>query len=248
MKVLYSTIVLVLIFIDTVYPETPYFLEKCNREDPEINECLQYSFNKLAAHLQQGVPELDIYEVEPVVIDEITVAIGSGPDGYRAIFNDIQAYGVGNLSITAVRTDIESLQFQITFEIPKIKVKAQYRSSGVLLLVQASGGGEYWGEYDGVKAKVYYKLTPNPGDNDADTYLSVQKLKMDFSVKNIQMGVTNISKGNAVLEAALNLFINSNAQELLKEMKPALKQKLTIVMKNFLERLLDRLPMELWLE
>lgn len=35
----------------------------------------------------------------------------------------------------------------MTFEIPKINVKAQYRSSGVLILVQASGAGEYWGEY-----------------------------------------------------------------------------------------------------
>lgn len=35
----------------------------------------------------------------------------------------------------------------MTFDIPRIQVKAQYRSSGVLILVQASGAGEYWGEY-----------------------------------------------------------------------------------------------------
>lgn len=45
------------------------------------------------------------------------------------------------------RSDIDTLQFQMTFDIPKINVKAQYRSSGVLILVQASGAGEYWGEY-----------------------------------------------------------------------------------------------------
>lgn len=45
------------------------------------------------------------------------------------------------------RSDIETLQFQMTLEIPRIKVRAQYESSGVLILVQASGSGEYWGEY-----------------------------------------------------------------------------------------------------
>lgn len=35
----------------------------------------------------------------------------------------------------------------MTFEIPRINVKAQYRSSGVLILVRASGAGDYWGEY-----------------------------------------------------------------------------------------------------
>ena len=45
------------------------------------------------------------------------------------------------------RSDLESLQFQLTCEIPRIKVRAQYRSTGVLILVKASGAGEYWGEY-----------------------------------------------------------------------------------------------------
>lgn len=45
------------------------------------------------------------------------------------------------------RSDIDTLQFQMTFEIPHIRVRAQYRSSGVLILVKASGAGDYWGEY-----------------------------------------------------------------------------------------------------
>lgn len=45
------------------------------------------------------------------------------------------------------RSDLNSLQFQLTFSIPKISATAHYRSSGVLIMVQATGGGEYWGEY-----------------------------------------------------------------------------------------------------
>lgn len=45
------------------------------------------------------------------------------------------------------RSDLNSLQFQLTFSIPKISATANYRSSGVLIMVQATGGGEYWGEY-----------------------------------------------------------------------------------------------------
>lgn len=40
-----------------------YYLDKCNRDDPEVNNCLRDSANKLARHLQQGVPELGIEEV-----------------------------------------------------------------------------------------------------------------------------------------------------------------------------------------
>lgn len=181
----------------------------------------------------------------------------------------------------------------MTFEIPKIRAKAQYKSSGVLILVRASGAGDYWGEYgkleivhrfnyfeiifdfffiaEGVKAKIYFKAAPQMVHNGL-TYLSIEKVKMDFSVKNIRMGVDNIANGNSVIrkfifailflffffvidfflflnfiEAALNLFINSNSQELLKEMKPSLRNKLTLVIKNFMDRLFDRIPLEHWL-
>lgn len=59
------------------------------------------------------------------------------------------------------RSDLNSLQFQLTFSIPKISATAHYRSSGVLIMVQATGGGEYWGEYGKIShtKKNYLKKT-----------------------------------------------------------------------------------------
>lgn len=50
------------------------------------------------------------------------------------------------------------------------------------------------------------------------------------------------------VEAAMNLFINSNAQELLKEMKPALKEKFTEMLFNFMNNLFSRIPFDEWVE
>lgn len=80
-----------------------YYLERCSRENPELNECLRNSANRLAKYLRQGVPELEMDDVEPVLIDEIGIALGSGPDGYRAMFRNIEAFGVSNLTVTNVR-------------------------------------------------------------------------------------------------------------------------------------------------
>lgn len=46
-----------------------YFIEKCYRDDPDIDECLKYSGNKLASYLHEGIPELDLVDVEPVIVD-----------------------------------------------------------------------------------------------------------------------------------------------------------------------------------
>lgn len=53
--------------------------------------------------MRSGIPELDLVRPEPITIDEIGIALGNGPNGYRATFRDIKAYGVSNMTITNVR-------------------------------------------------------------------------------------------------------------------------------------------------
>lgn len=80
-----------------------YYIKQCHLSDPNINQCLRLSTNYLVAHIRRGIPELGLGDPEPVLIDEIQLALGTGPDGYRATFRDIEAYGVSNCTVTAVR-------------------------------------------------------------------------------------------------------------------------------------------------
>jgi len=50
---------------------------------------------------------------------------------------------------------------------------------------------------EGVKAKVYIKCSEV--ERNSQKYLHLEDLKMDFSVKDIQMGIKNVHNGNAVL-------------------------------------------------
>nr|CAD7456210.1 unnamed protein product [Timema tahoe] len=228
-----------------------YFIRQCHRHDPDVNQCLKDAANHLAMNFRRGIPELGYPEVEPIVIDEISIALGSGPDGYRATFMDIEAYGVSNLTVVGVRSDLNSYQFQLSFYIPKISARAHYQSSGVLLVMQAS---------EGVKAKIYFRATPQM--YKGRKYLVTEEIKMDFGVKDINMGIENLHSGNTVIrkivcsggniggithEAALNLFINSNAQELLKEMKPDIKKNIIRIMKRFLDNLFTKIPYDMWM-
>lgn len=79
------------------------------------------------------------------------------------------------------RSDIDTLQFQLTFEIPHIRVKAQYRSSGVLILVKASGSGEYWGEY-GKRNQLILYLSAS-----TNSFWNWKPVKINRCVKKIQL-------------------------------------------------------------
>ncbi|XP_070160476.1 circadian clock-controlled protein daywake [Polyergus mexicanus] len=223
------------------------FLETCSRHDPKLEACLAKTANVLVEHFRQGLPELGYPEVEPIILDELHIALGGGPNGYRAQFKNISARGVSALRINGLRTRLsdDEVQLQLALSIPKIRAAARYRSSGTLILVQASGAGDYWGEYEGVKAKVFIRA--KPFFVEGRRYLRLQQLKMDFSVQNIKMGVENVRDTNSILLAALNLFINTNSQELLKEMKPDLRRKLVQVMSTFVEKLFAQVPYDAWI-
>ncbi|XP_011631191.1 protein takeout [Pogonomyrmex barbatus] len=223
------------------------FLEPCSKNDPRLEACLTRTANTLAEHFREGLPQLGYPEVEPIILDELHIALGGGPNGYRAQFKDITARGVSALRITGLRTRLsdDEIQLQLAFSIPRIRAAARYRSSGTLILVQASGAGDYWGEYEGVKAKVFIRAKPFL--YESRRYLRLQQLKMDFSVQNIKMGVENVRDSNSILLAALNLFINTNSQELLKEMKPDLRRKLVQVMTTFVEKLFAQVPYDAWI-
>lgn len=52
---------------------------------------------------------------------------------------------------------------------------------------------------EGVRAKVYFKAIPELDEESGLTFLTVDKVKMDFSVKDIQMGVDNVANGNTII-------------------------------------------------
>lgn len=45
----------------------------------------------------------------------------------------------------------------------------------------------------------------------------------------------------------MNQFINNNAEEIIKEMKPAANVAIARHFKNFLNAAFDKLPMKIWL-
>lgn len=94
----------------------------------------------------------------------------------------------------------------MTYEIPRIRVKANFKSTGVLLLIKASEQGDYWGDYEGVRCKVYFKGTPY--EKDDDTYISLDSVKMDFSVKDITMGVENSKQNRVIRKFNWNLLLD----------------------------------------
>lgn len=93
-------------------------------------------------------------------------------------------------------------------------------------------------------AKLYGKEMTG---EDGLQYMNIEKLGVDFTLKNARFKVRdNVNTGN-ILGEAINQFLNQNANELVQEMRPAASQSISKLFKKILDQAFSHIPLKTWL-
>lgn len=87
--------------------------------------------------------------------------------------------------------------FEARVAIPRLSIRAKYTSSGVLLIIPASGSGDFDAVLDGVVADVKGQVSTT--DKNEKTYLHVDSLAMELNVKKVRMHIAKVFKNNRIL-------------------------------------------------
>lgn len=226
------------------YERPPYVLP-CRRSDPEINKCIKNSFNYIRPYIAKGLPELHTPPLEPLRIEELAMENNAGAVRIKALFTDIVALGAGNYTIKDVRSDVKKLRIDMSLGIPRVETRGKYEVIGNVLLLPVRSNGEFWTEFTDISAiaKIYGK----PTERDGEVFMGIEKMVVDFTMKNARFKVKDNLNTQSVLGEAINQFLNQNANELVQEMRPAASQSIAKLFKKFLNDTFSNLPMRLWL-
>lgn len=195
----------------------------CNRNDPQINQCVKRSFNHLKPFLGKGLPEINVPPLEPLLVEQMNMDNDAGAVRIKARFSDILAKGASNYTIKEVRSDVkvfdlisieifkrikfifltliivhlQKLRFDMRLTIPRVEARGKYEIVGNVLLLPVRSNGEFWAEFSEITAviKVYGKETTR----DEDVFMHIEKLGLDFTVKNARFKVKdNINSQNVL--------------------------------------------------
>ncbi|XP_058455322.1 protein takeout-like [Malaya genurostris] len=226
------------------YERPPYVLP-CRRNDPEINKCIKNSFNHIRPYIAAGLAELRTPPLEPLRIEELAMENNAGAVRIKALFTDIVASGAGNYTIKDVRSDVKKLRIDMSLGIPRVETRGKYEIIGNVLLLPVRSNGEFWTEFTDISAiaKIYGK----PVERDGETFMSIEKMVVDFTMKNARFKVKDHVNTQNVLGEAINQFLNQNANELVQEMRPAASQSIAKLFRKFLNDAFSNIPMRLWL-
>lgn len=226
--------------------QVPEYIRQCKRSDPALEACLIDSLHHLKPYLARGIPEIKLPSVEPFIMDTLSLQLTGGPQGYRINLKNMEVFGASNFTVKNIKLASGKKPFEAKLTIPKLLIHAKYTSSGVLIIIPASGSGDFDAVFDGVTADVKGRVSFN--QKPTGEHMRVEALDLDLSIKKPRLSVSKIFNNNRILTEATNLFLKENGNEVLRALQPQLQKKLSSEFAGISNQLLENVPLSYFLE
>lgn len=225
---------------------TPEYVHPCRKADPELNDCIRTTLNHLRPYVLEGIPEINVPSIEPLIIQKMQMENGHGPVRMRGIFSNMTIHGGGNYTILSVKSDLNKYRVDFGIFLPYIEVTGNYDVNGNVLLLPVRSRGEFWAAFSNVTAVA--KLYGIEVTKDGVKFMKTDRLGIGFKLQKPLFRIKDVINRNNVIGEAMNVFLNENANEIIEEMKPAASQAIGKHFKNFLNTAFLQIPLKVWLK
>lgn len=225
--------------------ETPEYILPCQKRDPNLNECLQKQFNHLRPYLVDGLADLRVPSIDPFQLEKIVIENGQGPLKVKASFYNVTATGAQNYSVEKIDANVKDYVIEIGFKFPRMDIRGKYDVNGNVLLFPVRSKGDFWAIFLDIDAAV--KIYGEEIVKNDVKYMKIDKMLVDFRLKKSRFRIRDVINHGNVIGEAMNNFLNSNSEEIIKEMRPAARVSLARHFKTFLDGAFSQLPLKIWL-
>ncbi|XP_050541636.1 circadian clock-controlled protein daywake-like [Daktulosphaira vitifoliae] len=225
---------------------TPEYIHQCHRTDPQLNSCIKQIFNHLRPYIVNGIDELSVPPIEPLLIPKMQMENGHGAVRVRAILSNMTIHGASNYTVLNVRSDLNKLRVDLGIFIPHLEATGNYDVNGNVLLLPVRSRGDFWASFDNVTALA--KLYGVEVKKDGVTFMKTERLGVGFKLESSDFKIKDYINRQNVIGEAMNVFLNENSAEIIEEMKPAASQAIGKHFKNFLNTAFLQIPMKVWLK
>lgn len=76
-------------------------------------------------------------------MDTLSLQLTDGPQGYKITLKNMDVFGSSEFQVKSMKISENGEPFKARIVIPKLRIDAKYTSSGVLIIIPASGGGDF---------------------------------------------------------------------------------------------------------
>lgn len=79
------------------------YIKQCYEGDPDIINCFIGAIHHLSPYLKAGIEEIEMPSVEPFRLDELSLSLTGGPNGYKISLKDMDVFGASNYTVAKLK-------------------------------------------------------------------------------------------------------------------------------------------------
>jgi len=220
-------------------------VESCygkNYTQAEYNNCLLKEINTVAPQLTQGVPELDIPKLDPLILKNINLVQTEPPVAINAEFQSIRVSGISKMQVKYIDVPFaEPRIMKMGFVIPVMLMRGQYEISGQIFALPISGNGNFISKLETLVVEAQAEIVPDYVNNKS----TVENVVVHFKIRDMNTKLDNLFEGNKVMADTIHHFMKENGQLLLDELRPELSKTIDGLIKTLMEAMFLAAPASL---
>ncbi|XP_068633962.1 circadian clock-controlled protein daywake-like [Battus philenor] len=187
----------------------PSFIKPCSISDPKLNECVTKSIEAAGPKFAEGIPELGIAPLDPVMLGTVVV---DNP-ALKLTFTDTVVTGLGGFKVNSFKINPEKGKQVLDFT-ANVTLKANYDMDGQVLILPIRGNGQAKIKITNLNIVIKYDYETKDG------HWVVPNYKDSYKMDRAQFKFTNLFGGNKELADTTIKFINESWDIIMQEIAP----------------------------
>uniref|UniRef100_A0AAU6SHC0 Circadian clock-controlled protein n=1 Tax=Maconellicoccus hirsutus TaxID=177089 RepID=A0AAU6SHC0_MACHI len=219
----------------------PDDIHLCKKDDPELNKCLEELFESVRPKLSQGIPEIGLPPMDPLILKEVVIFRGGTGQNMRAVGHDIKITGISNLKINYIKADVENLEISVGVHFPYLRYEGQYDVNARFVNIPVKGKGPMRGNATEVDAQAILK--GKFVEVNGEKFVEFTSATVDVDVKDYSVRVEKLFPDKQ-LNDAINVLINDRKMQSMATAKPIVNKVAGSMMLEMVNRIAKNLSFD----
>ncbi|XP_045761237.1 uncharacterized protein LOC123864666 [Maniola jurtina] len=212
----------------------------CHYSDPNVSECIKRVAEQARHLLAHGIPSFGIQPLEPLKVPSIRLRQHNMPQNrfkYDAWFTDTTIYGLTNYTFNKLDIYPEDIKVTGNISLPRLTMSGEYVVIGEFQMLPVESTGIIHANFtkctaalDAVGARVHKRMVIK----DANV-----KLRCTGA---LEATLSEAHSTTGEMEMITDHIIHMHANELAKEVQPAVETALGMVLEDIANKFLKHIP------
>lgn len=194
--------------------------KNCTMGSPDFDSCVLRSLNSIQKFFRTGLPQYNVGSFDPFFAKEVIQKRGGQSMYYRLKLKNVYERGWTESRVTKFRSDLKNHMIKYSQFFPEKYLEGNYEIEGKLFDYPLNNSGKFnLSLYNYTQTTTAMRRPHIIGGKEADSGSVKVKIRQD-GMGDMELHITNLLQGRALMERVLDSVINVSWRPFLPIVRP----------------------------